>query len=163
MKSIISLILCCSFAISAQTGGNYKIEKSVIATGGAASTGGGFTLESTVGQSAAGGFIQNPSQAVYSGFWTPGFAPTAAEVSVGGRVLTADGRGIQNARVTLIFPNGTAQTSLTGSFGYYRFDELPVGQTYVLTVSSKRFIFVNPSQFVTVTEELTELNFIAAP
>ena len=163
MKSIILFVLCCSILLPAQTGGIYKIEKTVIATGGSESSGGNFTLESTTGQALAGGFIQNSNQSVYGGFWTPSFAPTSANVSIGGRILTAKGGGIQNARVMLTFPNGTMQNSLTGSFGYYQFNEIAVGEAYILTVFSKRYIFGNPSQIITVTEELTELNFIAEP
>ena len=77
--------------------------------------------------------------------------------------MTADGRGIRNARVTLTAPNGATQYSLTGSFGYYRFNEIPVGETYILSVFSKRFTFANSTQVVTVTEEIMELNFTAEP
>jgi hypothetical protein len=154
-----SAVLAAS--LSAQTGGTYHIEKSVVASGGNASSGGGYSLESTSGQTVAGGPVQNPPYSAHAGFWVPSFAPTAAHVSVGGRVLTADGRGIRNVRVMLTPMNGAVQYSLTGPFGYYRFDGVAVGETYILTVFSKSFVFRNPTQVVIVNEELIELDFVA--
>lgn len=49
-------------------------------------------------------------------------APTAAEVSLSGRVMTADGRGLQNAIVLLTDETGNTRTTLTSSLGYYNFD-----------------------------------------
>jgi len=88
------------------------------------------------------------------------FPPTAVEVSIGGRVLTADGRGIFRARVSITDTAGETRTALTNPFGFYRFDEIPVGATYVLSVSHKRYQF--SPQILTVTEDVAELNFIAA-
>ncbi len=84
---------------------------------------------------------------------------TAATASISGRVIASDGRGIRNARVSLTLPNGEVRTVSSGSFGYYRFDEIEVGQTVVLNVLSKQFQF-NP-QIVSVTDNLDEVNFIA--
>lgn len=148
---------------AAQTGGAYRIEKSVIASGGGTSSSANFTLEGTTGQAAAGGFVQSARFSVYSGFWTPVFAPTAAMVSVRGRVLTADGAGIRNARLILTKPTGETLVSQTGSFGYYRFNEIEIGQTYVITVLSKRFTFASPVRIVSVNDEVTALDFIAEP
>lgn len=92
-----------------------------------------------------------------------GLAPTAANVSVSGRVLTANGHGIRNAGVTLTDSNGTTRTAITSSFGYYRFDEVEVGQTYVVTVRSRRFRFGNPTQVITLMDDLTDLTFTALP
>ncbi|MGI8639175.1 MAG: choice-of-anchor Q domain-containing protein [Pyrinomonadaceae bacterium] len=88
-------------------------------------------------------------------------APTAASVSVSGRVLTPTGRGLSNAFVVLTDMNGDARTTRTSSFGYYRFDDVAAGETYIMSVRSKRFSFV--PRVVTVTEELNDLNFTAEP
>lgn len=87
--------------------------------------------------------------------------PSAANTSISGRVSTADGNGIRNVIVTLIAPNGELLSTRTSSFGYFRFDEIPVGETYVISVASKRFTFKQPTQILTVKEELTDVNFIA--
>lgn len=87
--------------------------------------------------------------------------PSAANTSISGKVSTADGNGIRNVIVTLIAPNGEILTARTSSFGYFRFDEIAVGETYVISVASKRFTFKQPTQILTVNEELTDINFIA--
>ena len=52
---------------------------------------------------------------------------TAANVSVGGRVLTANGNGIRNVRVTMTDANGITRSTLSSAFGYYRFAEVLAG------------------------------------
>jgi uncharacterized delta-60 repeat protein len=86
-------------------------------------------------------------------------APTAAQVSVSGRVLNADGSGLRNAQVILIDASGNSRTATTGSFGYFRFDDVQAGETYVFSVVVKGYQFA--PQAVTVNEELSELNFTA--
>ena len=85
------------------------------------------------------------------------FAPTAAGVSISGRVLTPNGRGLTNARVTLTEATGQTRTTRTTSFGYYRFSDIEAGQTVVISVQSKRYRF--SSQTLNVNEDLTDLNF----
>lgn len=87
--------------------------------------------------------------------------PTAAGVSVSGRVLTADGRGIRNARVTLDDLEGNSRTVMTGPFGHYRFAEVAVGASYTVTVSAKRFVFAEPSVLISVKDHLTDVDFHA--
>lgn len=84
--------------------------------------------------------------------------PTAAAVSVSGRVLTPDGRGLTNALVSLTDTFGNTLTARTGSFGYYRFGDVAAGQTCVVVVQSKRYEFV--PQVVNVVENIEELNFV---
>lgn len=91
-------------------------------------------------------------------------APTAAAVSVAGRVLTADGRGIRNAVMT-ISGNGLARPlrTITGPFGYYNFEGLNAGETYVLTVNSKSFAFQVPSRVINLNDNVTDADFTANP
>ncbi|HEX8367075.1 MAG TPA: carboxypeptidase regulatory-like domain-containing protein [Pyrinomonadaceae bacterium] len=88
----------------------------------------------------------------------PALAPSAASVTVGGRVL-ANGRGVPNATVTYAGETGERKSALTNAFGYFRFEEVQAGQTYVFNVLSKRYTFA--PRTVEVNEELTELNFEA--
>jgi subtilisin-like proprotein convertase family protein len=87
--------------------------------------------------------------------------PTAASVSIGGRVLTADGRGLTNARVTITGPDGVARTAITSSFGYYSFDGVESGASYVVAVGSKRYIFT--PRTVQVVDNISDLDFVAEP
>lgn len=147
------------------SGGSYTLEKSVAANGGAsgngASTGAGYTLEGTIGQYGVGRANQNAPYKLYPGFWTPvSFAPTAAGVTLGGRVSTADGRGIINVRVALTMPGGETRYAISSSLGYYRFADVPVGEIYILTAYSKRFTFKNAIQVVSLLEEREDVDFI---
>ena len=85
--------------------------------------------------------------------------PTAANVSVGGRVLTSDGIGISKVRISIADQSGETRRAMTNSFGYYNFDEVPAGQTYVIAASHKRYLF--GPQVLTVTENITNLDFFA--
>ena len=149
------------------TGGNYTIEKSVTANGGAsgssASVGGNYKIEGTIGQNAAGTTQQNLPFKFHPGFWNaaPNLIPTAASVTVGGRVLTADGRGIRNVFVTLTDANGAARTVISGTFGSYHFDDIPAGEIYVFTAHSKRFTFSESTQVLSILEDTDTINFTA--
>jgi len=144
------------------SGGSFTLEKSVIATGGGTSSNGTLTVTGTTAQSAAGTTSSVSSFVQQSGFWIPDqMAPTAAEVSVSGRVTTADGAGIRNVVVTLTDSSGASRRAMTGSFGIYRFTNVEVGEVYILTVTAKKYVFTNPTQIVMVNDELTNLDFLA--
>ncbi|MBK8811289.1 MAG: carboxypeptidase regulatory-like domain-containing protein [Acidobacteria bacterium] len=88
--------------------------------------------------------------------------PTAANVSIAGRVLTSAGQGIRNATVTIAGGGLTEPiTVVTGSFGYYKFEGLEAGGVYVVSVSSKRFVFAVPSRVVGAADDVTDLDFVA--
>lgn len=148
-----------------QTGGTFTITESVVAGGGGQSaTGGTFSLDGTIGQAVAGNAIRGTPFAVTSGFWnfTPS-SPTAASVSVRGRVRTANGAGIRNAIITIAGQDGSIRAARSSSFGYYRIDGIAAGQTYVASVSVKRFTFSQPTIVVGVFDEITDLDFVADP
>lgn len=90
------------------------------------------------------------------------FGPTAANVSISGRISAFDGNGIRNVIVTLTDANGNTRTTRSSAFGYYQFDEVESGETYVISVVSKRFTFAQSSQILTVNDELTNVDFIAS-
>lgn len=87
--------------------------------------------------------------------------PTAAVVSVSGAVFSSKGAGVSKAIVTLNNSHGQIQTALSNSFGFYRFDNVTVGETYIFTVSSKRYQFT--PLVLAVNEEIVDLNFTAVP
>jgi hypothetical protein len=84
--------------------------------------------------------------------------PTAAGVEVSGRVLTPDGRGLRNATVTMTSSDGVTRSAVTSSFGYYRFEGVPVGDSFVMSVNSRNFRFV--PRVVVVTDTLTDVDFV---
>ena len=88
-------------------------------------------------------------------------APSAANVSIGGRVTTANGSGLRNAIVQLTGIDGVTRRAVTSSFGYYRFDDVQAGETYVIGVASKRYTFA--PRAITVADELADVDFVAEP
>jgi hypothetical protein len=90
------------------------------------------------------------------------FTPTAASVGISGRVLTANGQGIRNANVIITGNSLTEPLRVTtGAFGYYTFEGLTAGETYVITVESRRFTFQAPSRVVNLVDNLTDADFVA--
>jgi hypothetical protein len=82
---------------------------------------------------------------------------TAALVTVGGRVLLASGRGIARARVSMTDSSGETRYATTNNFGYFRFNEIAVGETYTFDVSAKRYRF--SPQILTVNDVTNSFNF----
>ena len=89
--------------------------------------------------------------------------PTAAMVSVGGRVLSNKGGGIGNVTVSLTDTNGQIKTTVTNEGGYYRFEEVEAGETYLITATGKRYTFSQPTQVININQDTEEVNFIANP
>ncbi|MBS1793297.1 MAG: carboxypeptidase regulatory-like domain-containing protein [Acidobacteria bacterium] len=85
--------------------------------------------------------------------------PTAAGVPISGRVLAADGRAVSRATVVLALPGGATRTARSNSFGYYRFEDVPAGETCVLTVEHKEYRF--GAQVVTLADAVENLDFTA--
>lgn len=88
--------------------------------------------------------------------------PTPITVSVGGRILASDSRikcGVSGAFVYLTDINGHVRVESTTSSGYYNFKDVPVDETYIISVEHKRFNFA--PQVVRVFEEMTQLNLFA--
>jgi hypothetical protein len=97
------------------------------------------------------------------GFWNPITGPTAATAAISGRVVRADGLGIRNVIVTISGgPLTTPRIARTSSFGYFEFDGLEVGNTYVISISSKRYGFANPSQSVSLTDSINDMLFTSS-
>ncbi len=113
------------------------------------------------------GTVLGPATAVTTfSQWTGAgpLAPTAADAALSGRITTSDGRGIRNAVVTLS-GNSLPQprVATTGPFGYYQFANLEVGNTYVLAVATKRFVFSTPTRVVSLFDNISDADFIAIP
>ena len=85
--------------------------------------------------------------------------PSAAAVSISGRVMTEGGVGIPKAIVTINHPTAGVLQAMTNPFGYYNFPEVGVGSTIEVTVSHKAYTF--DPQVVTVHDQVSNLNFIA--
>ncbi len=87
------------------------------------------------------------------------FAPSAAGVSIEGRIQTSDGYGIRNVRIYVTEEDGTLHTALTGAFGYYYFDNIPAGQTIIMAVASKRYTFNPTVRLISLQDNVAGLNW----
>jgi hypothetical protein len=88
-------------------------------------------------------------------------SPTAATVSLSGRVTNAYGRGISKAKIRMTDSAGAVRTTNTSSFGYYNFADVESGQTLFLEVSHKSYNFSEPTRVISLMEELATVDFIA--
>ena len=132
------------------------------------------TLEGNFGGTNANGvwrlYLRDRSSATdrvgnLAGGWGIEFiGPTATHASISGRVMTGDGHGIRSARVVV---TGNSLVSpviaTTGSFGYFTFEGLATGETYVVTVNSKRYMFSTPSRVINLVGNVNDADFIADP
>ncbi len=82
---------------------------------------------------------------------------TAANVSISGRVLSANGRYASGALVFYIDETGQTRYAVANPFGYFRFKNVKTGEPFVFRVRSKRFMFA--SQIASVNENFGTLNF----
>ncbi len=94
-----------------------------------------------------------------AGICTPGAGTCGGPVlfaAVGGRVTNTGGRGIKGARLVMTDSGAFARGSLTNSFGYYNFFNVPTGVQYSVTPSAKKFTFT--PQNVTPSGDVSNLN-----
>lgn len=78
--------------------------------------------------------------------------------SVSGRIVAPSGRGVKGAVVTLTPTTGPTRQVSSGPLGFYRFDDLDLGQSYTVSVSNRRFTFAPRTVFV--TGNMTGIDFV---
>ena len=157
LTQVVLTLAVFAASVAAQSGGTFVIEKSVIAGGGGQTAGGTYTLDSTIGESVAGTTSAGGTFELGSGFWGGG-ATSSANVTVSGRVLTSDGRGLRNATMSITDSNGVVRTTTTSSFGFFSFDNVITGGTYIFRVTSRLFRF--QPRTVQVNDNLTLADFV---
>ena len=134
-----------------------------------------FTIVGTAGQSTMLTFADytDPGQTFHPGFAFNEGDPVAittngsicvSPAAISGRVLTSDGRGIRNATI-VVTGNSLSEpiVAATGAFGQFSLGGLARGETYVVTVNSKRYTFSSPSRVVSLADSFVDANFIADP
>ena len=85
--------------------------------------------------------------------------PTAAEITLSGRVVSAAGGSIANARVSLTDSDGNVLSATSSGLGYFQIDGVRAGETYVLTATSKRYSF--SARTITTSDELSRLIIVS--
>ena len=84
--------------------------------------------------------------------------PTAAGVLISGRVLSEDGGGIRGAIVSITDTHGLMRSTITNAFGYYSFENVQSGQSYVMRAGARRYTF--SPRAVTVNDSLGSVDFV---
>jgi len=82
---------------------------------------------------------------------------TAANVSISGRVLDASGSAVGRARVTLRAADGSTKTTITNSFGYYRFDGVEAGRTYMVQPVARGSVY--EARVVNLADTMSNVDF----
>lgn len=90
-------------------------------------------------------------------------SPTAGEVALSGRAITASGMGIRGALVRIEGGDIEPTTTVTSMFGRFTFKNLTAGQTYIVTISAKRYAFTQPVRVVGLDDNLEGFDFVASP
>jgi hypothetical protein len=107
--------------------------------------------------------IQDTESTVMAGSYDDGvltvLGPTAGGAVVSGYVLTPSGAGISRALITLTDLNGETRFTVTNQFGAYSFEDVPVGEVYVLTVYHNRYFFRQQTLVVNVGDNVSDCNF----
>ena len=75
------------------------------------------------------------------GVWWAKVNQLSTLVTISGRVINAQGRGVRNAVVRLTNPDTTFRTVVSGPLGQFSFANTATGQTYGLTATGRRFSF----------------------
>lgn len=103
-----------------------------------------------------------PTNTAFRGIAMTPNSPVAAGVTVGGRITDSNGRGLGRVAVTISGGELTRPLrTMTSPFGYYLFDDLTVGSTYIVTVGSKQYAFTPNTRVVSLTDAVTDVDFTA--
>lgn len=84
---------------------------------------------------------------------------TNLQVTVGGKISDVNGNAVARARVSITLSNGETRYAITSPFGFYRFDEIAVGESYFINVRHKTHQF--SPQIIVVFEAMENVNFTA--
>jgi len=87
--------------------------------------------------------------------------PSAASVTLSGRVTDSSGKGMGHVRMRIMDMDGDVQTVLTNKFGDYQFTNVEAGQTYALDATQKGVKFINNPRILILSDDLNGENFAA--
>lgn len=79
-------------------------------------------------------------------------------VTIAGKVMTPDGRGLRNAVVKLVDSTGLTRIATTSSFGNYEFEGVSPNESYTISTASKRYRF--PSMNLQIDGNLTNVDLV---
>ncbi len=153
------------------TGSDITLIGSTANTGGAkiVITGNGTTFNVSIRNVTSSGVVQARinSQAVQDLLGNPNIASTStdntvsvqipASAGISGRVLRGGWRGIYNVRLELTASDGQQYHAAINPFGYYRFVNIPTGDTTIRVITKKSGSVLTHNFFL--TSDTPNLNF----
>lgn len=86
-------------------------------------------------------------------------APSAANVTISGSVVTAKGMPLSGVDVYLVEADGSTHRRRTGTFGHYVFGDIAAGQNIFVHVASRRYSFIDPVRSITTLDNIDDLVF----
>jgi hypothetical protein len=110
---------------------------------------------------AMGDINANGIAATYNGGFVTILGPTAGRASVVGQVTDQNGRPLRGATVALSDGSGPSRKSRTNPFGYFRFEGVLAGRTYILSATAKGYT-VSPGA-VSLTGDVAGIVLVAQP
>jgi hypothetical protein len=87
--------------------------------------------------------------------------PNTVGFSVSGRVSDGFGSGVSRILVVLTDDEGNVSGAVTNNFGYFSFENVAAGESYIVSVQSKEYQFT--PQVITVNDDITGLEITALP
>lgn len=89
--------------------------------------------------------------------------PTAANVSIEGRVQDPNGYAIRKALITATNARtGESKTAYSSVFGAFQIEDLEIGDLYVVSVRHGRVRFNNPSMSLVLLDNVTDIVFTSS-
>lgn len=157
------LLVASAYAQTAEipqmSGGVFTMTQSAVAGGGETQQN-ALNQHGIIGQPLAGWYSSGNRFQHYAGFLLPDSFGRMTTAVAGGQVLNEQGKGIRNVQVTITFPNGETRAVVSGERGYYRFTDIPVGETYTISVSAKRFSFSQATKSRKILSDVQDINFV---
>lgn len=160
--AVLIAIHAATFPAKAQSGGGFEITEAVVSGGGGSAAAGDTQLDATAGQAIATGPIGAGIFGLTSGFWNfiP-LGPTAAHVSISGRVVDPSGTGVASAVLYMHTQEGDLRITRSSSFGYFQFNDVAAGQAVLITVQARRYTYA--PRTVIVADDVIDIEFVPEP
>ncbi len=104
------------------------------------------------------GYSRQQNSGVDMGAVETPLAPTAAAITISGRVTDGGSRGLSRVSITLTNNKGEVKMAMTNNFGNFRFTDVSAGKTIVMQAAHKKYKFA--PQIFTPTDNLSGISLV---
>jgi hypothetical protein len=102
------------------------------------------------------GLVEGINAVTFTNGLPTGGGTTAGGALLSGRVSDTNGKALSRVAVSLSGSDGIVRMASTNRNGLYRFDDVPVGQTYILSAAHKSFVFA--PRTINLFDDLAEVD-----